>query len=212
MTADEQGSRDKPLYTDIAAMLDGTLPEPPTPEVLSRSDGRPLFYKGEVNLVFGDPEQGKTWVIFAGCAEVLIDGGRVIYVDLDHNGAAAIVSRLLLLGVPAEILRDPQRFRHCEPTEVAAVEQVVADCQQWKPDVAVIESTASSSRCSGVTATPPTTSPMCTTTCSQEAGESVGIPRWYVDDNHFPEAREIPWVSSCDEILVTTEDVVSPVY
>ena len=54
MTADEQGSRDKPVYTDIAAMLDGTLPEPPTPEVLSRSDGRPLFYKGEVNLVFGD--------------------------------------------------------------------------------------------------------------------------------------------------------------
>ena len=141
MTADEQGGRDKPFYTDIAAMLDGTLPEPPTPEVLSRSDGRRMFYKGEVNLVFGDPEHGKTWLILAGCAEALINGGRVIYVDLDHNGAAAIVSRLLLLGVPAEILRDRERFRHCEPTEVAAVERVVTDCQQWLPDVVVIDST-----------------------------------------------------------------------
>jgi hypothetical protein len=96
MNTDGQGSRDKPFYTDIAAMLDGTLPEPPTPEVLSRSDGRAMFYKGEVNLVFGDPEHGKTWVLLGACAEALIDGGRVIYVDLDHNGAAAIVSRLLL--------------------------------------------------------------------------------------------------------------------
>ena len=122
-------------------MLDGTLPEPPTPEVLSRSDGRSLFYKGEVNLVFGDPEHGKTWVMLAACAEVLIDGGRVIYVDLDHNGAVAIVSRLLLLGVPAEVLRDPDRFRHCEPTDVAGVDRVVANCQRWKPDIAVIDST-----------------------------------------------------------------------
>jgi predicted ATP-dependent serine protease len=141
MSAGGQGSRDKPLYTDVAAMLDGTLPEPPRPCVLCRTDGHALFYKGEVNLVFGDPEHGKTWVILAGCAETLIDGGRVIYVDLDHNGAAAIVSRMLLLGVPVEILRDPDRFRHCEPTEVAAVEQVVADCQQWKPDIVVIDST-----------------------------------------------------------------------
>jgi hypothetical protein len=141
MSAGGQGSRDKPLYTDVAAMLDGTLPEPPRPCVLCRTDGHALFYKGEVNLVFGDPEHGKTWVILAGCAETLIDGGRVMYVDLDHNGAAAIVSRLLLLGVPVEILRDPDRFRHCEPTEVAAVEQVVADCQQWKPDIVVIDST-----------------------------------------------------------------------
>jgi hypothetical protein len=141
MTADVQDSRAKPLYTDIAAMLDGTLPEPPQPCVLCRSDGRALFYKGEVNLVFGDPEHGKTWVILAGCAEVLTDGGRVIYVDLDHNGAAAIVSRLVLLGVPSEILRVHDRFRHCEPTEVAAMEQMVADCQQWLPDIAVIDST-----------------------------------------------------------------------
>ena len=141
MSADGQGGRDTPFYTDIAAMLDGTLPEPPTPEVLSRSDGRSMFYKGEVNLVFGDPEHGKTWLILAACAEVLIDGGRVIYVDLDHNGAVAIVSRLLLLGAPAEVLRDPDRFRHCEPTEVAAVGRVVADCQQWGPDVVVIDST-----------------------------------------------------------------------
>ncbi len=129
------------LYTDVGAMLDGALPQPPTPEVLTRSDGLSLFYRGEVNVVFGDPEHGKTWVVLAACAELLKAGGRVLVADLDHNGAAAIVSRLLLLGAPQEALRDQDRFRHCEPVEVADIEQVVTDCEAWLPDAVVIDST-----------------------------------------------------------------------
>ena len=53
----EPGTDDeKPLYVDISAMLDGTVPEPPEPVLLRRSDGRKLFYAGQVNLLFGDPE------------------------------------------------------------------------------------------------------------------------------------------------------------
>jgi hypothetical protein len=88
------GSSSARLYTDVAAMLDDTLPEPPRPEVLMRTDGVPLFYRGEVNVLFGDPEHGKTWVALAACAQVLEAGGHVLVADLDHNGAAAIVSRL----------------------------------------------------------------------------------------------------------------------
>jgi hypothetical protein len=135
------GVGEPPLYTDVAAMLDDELPEAPAPEILKRADGVPLFYRGEVNLLFGDPEHGKTWVGLAACAEVLEAGGRVMVVDIDHNGAAAIVSRLLMLDAPKEALRDPDRFRHCEPGEVAEVLQMVTDCAQWSPDVVMVDST-----------------------------------------------------------------------
>lgn len=129
------------LYTDVGAMLDDALPEAPRPEVLTRADEVPLFYRGEVNLLFGDPEHGKTWVGLAACAEALAAGGRVLVADIDHNGAQAIVSRLVLLGAPREALRDPDRFRHCEPAEVPAVVRMVADCASWTPDVAFVDST-----------------------------------------------------------------------
>lgn len=128
------------LYTDVAGLLDGGLPEAPRPQILQRTDGVPLFYPGEVNNLFGDPETGKTWVGLAACAEVLWSGGRVLVADLDHNGASAIVSRLLLLGAPKEAVSDPDRFRHCAPTDKAQVLQVVADCVQWKSDVVLLDS------------------------------------------------------------------------
>ena len=115
--ADEDDSTaDEPteIYTDVAALLDGELPEPPKPLLLTRTDGHALFYAARVNLLFGDPETGKTWVALAACAEALRDGRRALYVDLDHNGAAAIIRNLLLLGAPKSALRDPDVFRHCE--------------------------------------------------------------------------------------------------
>ncbi len=89
------------FYTDVAAMLADGLPEQPRPAVLSRTDGVALFYPGEVNLLFGDPEHGKTWVGLAACAETLRKCGRVLVVDIDHNGSLAIIANLLLrsLGI-----------------------------------------------------------------------------------------------------------------
>ncbi|WP_162625411.1 AAA family ATPase [Mycolicibacterium llatzerense] len=129
------------LYTDLAAMLDNALPEAPRPDIMARTDGVMLFYRGEVNQLFGDPEHGKTWVGLAACAEVLAAGGRVLVADIDHNGASAIVSRLLLLGAPKETICDRDRFRHCEPSDVDAITRMVADCTSWSPDVVMVDST-----------------------------------------------------------------------
>lgn len=41
----DQGD-DKPLFIDIAAALDGTGPQPPQPELLTRPDSRGLLYRG----------------------------------------------------------------------------------------------------------------------------------------------------------------------
>ena len=62
----------EPLFSNIAALLDGTLPAPPKPAVLQRTDGHALFYRGKPNTLFGDPEDGKIWIALAACAETLV--------------------------------------------------------------------------------------------------------------------------------------------
>ena len=134
-TADE-----KPLYVDISALLDGTRPEPPKPILGRRTDGHALFYAGQVNWVFGDPESGKTWLCMACLVEALRAGRSGLIVDLDHNGPDASVARMLALGAPESALRDPNRFRYCEPEDRTEMRQVVDDAMIWRPAVAIVDS------------------------------------------------------------------------
>jgi Bifunctional DNA primase/polymerase, N-terminal/AAA domain len=136
-TEEQQG---EDLYADVAALLDGTMPDPPAPTVLHRQDGHALFYAGQVNWIFGDPDSGKTWIALAACAEALKGGQRVLVVDLDHNGLAATVTRLLDLGAPYDALRDREQFRYVEPEDAAHLLRVVADARTWRPGVAVVDS------------------------------------------------------------------------
>jgi hypothetical protein len=131
---------EKPLYVDVCALLDGTVPEPPTPVLGQRTDGHCLFYPAQVNWIFGDPESGKSWLCSACVVEALKANRRVLIVDLDHNGAAATVLRLLALGAPTEALRDSDLFRYCEPDDRAELRQVVDDCAQWRPAIAIVDS------------------------------------------------------------------------
>lgn len=129
-----------PLYTDVAGLLKDGLPDPEAPDMLTRSDGIGLFYRGQVNLVFGDPESGKTWVALAAVAETLRDGGSALVLDLDHNGVKATIGRLLLLGAPTAALSDLSRFRYVEPEDDMHLVDVIADVIPWAPDVTVLDS------------------------------------------------------------------------
>ena len=131
---------ERPTYFDVAALLDGDLPDPPATEVLARSDGVCLFYAGQMNLLFGDPESGKTFVALAAAAEALRLGRTAMVVDLDHNGPAATVSRLLLLGAPVPALRDLARFRYVEPEDRWHLLAIVEDAATWHPCVVVLDS------------------------------------------------------------------------
>ncbi len=129
-------------YFDVAALLAGTLPEPPAPAYGTRDDARALFYAGEVNLIFGDPESGKTWLALAAAREVLGEHGtgRVLVIDLDHNGPEATVSRLLSLGAAQAALSDRERFLFVEPEDRSHLLSVVADMKVWTPTVVVLDS------------------------------------------------------------------------
>ena len=131
---------ERPVYYDVAAMLDGDLPDPPAPEVLARSDGVCLFYAGQVNLLFGDPESGKTFVALAAVAEALHHGRTALVLDLDHNDPSVTVARFMMLGAPAAALRDLGRFHYVEPEDRWHVLAVVDDGATWHPSVILVDS------------------------------------------------------------------------
>jgi hypothetical protein len=130
----------EPLFVDIAAILAKGIPPPPAPVLLRRTDGHALFYAAKVNVLFGDPECGKTWIALAAIVEALNAARRAAFIDLDHNGAGEVVSRLLLLGATPEQLGDPERFRFAEPGDGDELIQVVAALRAWRAAVAVMDS------------------------------------------------------------------------
>lgn len=137
---DPGGMVEPPLYADVAALLDGGLPDPPSPVLLTRADGQAIFYAGQVNLLFGDPESGKTLVAMAAAAEALQAGRKVAFIDIDHNGLVGIVTRFLDMTVAEHLLRDPRLFRYVEPEDKAHLTAVVADLRVWRPAVVVVDS------------------------------------------------------------------------
>ncbi len=128
------------IYGDVAGLLSGNLPPAPTPSVFHRSDGNSLFYSGQFNLLFGEAESGKTFVVIGALARALNAGQRAVFIDMDHNGVQAIVTRLLAFGVPPETLSDLDRFRYKEPEDRIDLIATVADLKEWRPQVVGVDS------------------------------------------------------------------------
>lgn len=83
---------------EIARAIRAGEYEPELPEILEVADGKPLFYYGRSNLVFGSPGGGKTWIALAAVAERLRAGENVLFVDYEDS-AAGTAERLVRLGV-----------------------------------------------------------------------------------------------------------------
>ncbi|WP_353109447.1 recombinase RecA [Gordonia sp. (in: high G+C Gram-positive bacteria)] len=127
-------------YTDIAALLDGTLTMP-EPELLTRLDGHSILYGAAVNGLFGEAESGKTWIALCAIVEELRSpSGRALFLDLDHNGAPSVVKRLIDLGASSDSLTDTARFRYAAPDDSLEVHRILNDCDLWKPTIVVIDS------------------------------------------------------------------------
>lgn len=127
-------------FLDVAALIKAGFPEPAAPTVLHRDDGVGLFYEGKVNWLFGDSETGKTWIALAAIVQVIRGGGSGWFVDLDHNTAAAIVRRLADLGLSAEDLGSPDRFRYAEPQDNQGLLTVLAEAKRGAPTLVVLDS------------------------------------------------------------------------
>lgn len=128
-----------PLYIDVAALLSGDFTAP-RPTLGVRSDGEPFIYEGAVNVIFGPPESGKTLALSALAADTLFDGGSVLWIDIDHNGAPATIARFISFGISTDVLTNSARFRLALPEDKESVLNVVKDASRWKPTLVALDS------------------------------------------------------------------------
>ena len=133
-------SSDGPTYSDLSWVLTGERRQPPPPTWLTTVKGNCLFYAGRVNGLFGDPETAKSWIAMCAVTEALQENERCAYLDVDHNGADEIASRLLALGAPAAAIADPEVFRVYEPEDRATLLTFVIDMHEWEPSITVVDS------------------------------------------------------------------------
>lgn len=127
------------MYVNVAERLAQGV-QAPEPDIMRIQPGSHLFYSGELNLVFGDSESGKTWLCLAAVVDTLREGGNAAVVDLDHNGSASTLNRLLEMGAPADVLNDRERFRLAEPFDDLDLRTVIQDLAHWHPDVVTLDS------------------------------------------------------------------------
>lgn len=128
------------LYVNVSEVLDGDEPRGVRPAFGRCTDGVALFYPGQVNVMFGDAESGKTMVAVAVMVEALNAGLRVAMIDMDHNGPNAIIDRLIDLGADEDLLRSLDHFRYVEPDDDRPVLSVVADLVEWSAGYVLVDS------------------------------------------------------------------------
>ena len=123
------------------AMAEALKAKPVVPDIGWRVDGRCLLYRGKTHLIYGTFETAKSWLALHFAAQVLVAGKRVCYLDYEDS-AESIGQRLLALGVPSDILVDPQRFMYVHPERSLADEserQAFDDLLSQELDLAVVD-------------------------------------------------------------------------
>jgi len=68
-----------------------------------RTDGVALLYPGKIHAINAESESGKTWMALSICAEVMLEGEQVFFIDFEDS-PASVVGRLVDLGVPVDVV------------------------------------------------------------------------------------------------------------
>lgn len=132
----EDGTAD---YTDVAALIENGIEDRVPDAGGIRNDGTRMGYRGKTHALIGPPESGKTLVSIAMACDELKEGGNVLHLDADDNGAADTIAKYLAFGVAPEILSNPTRFRFVEVRTADHVRRVVSDAAEWLPTHVTID-------------------------------------------------------------------------
>ena len=101
---------------DLEPYLAGQV-RPAAPEVLSRSDGQCLMYRGRVNMLYGSSESAKSWIALNTAMQEMAKGERVLYLDFEDEPVQTL-NRLRLMGAADDDLR--LQFSYIRPEEPLA--------------------------------------------------------------------------------------------
>ena len=117
----DRGASFAPQFADFDKLInEGFKVEKPT--LCRYSHDRFLLYPGRINEIHGEPGVGKTNINLAICAEVMQDGGKVLFLDPEDH-AGAIGARFIALGGRPEDLTN--RFYYLQypsPDEIAPLQ------------------------------------------------------------------------------------------
>jgi KaiC/GvpD/RAD55 family RecA-like ATPase len=123
---------------DLAAVLAGDLSRP-QPTILQREDGRSLLYPGRTHSFIGESEHGKSLAAYLACAQELIHGRGVVYVDFEGE-ARDFASWMVKLGVSLDVIAE--RARYIRPDDPLNDEGKVAirrACMRVEPTLVVFD-------------------------------------------------------------------------
>jgi len=134
---------------DLGGVLDEGY-EPPKPELLRRTDGKALLYRGRINGLFGESGGGKSFISQRAIVEVIAAHGNVLVIDLeDHVGS--YIARLMAMGLTRQAIRGHLRYISPElalgPQAGVYLAELVTD---FKPELVVIDSTGEALSIQGV--------------------------------------------------------------
>jgi hypothetical protein len=123
--AEASGSSASWQPADLTPYLDGEITEP-VPTVLTRTDGKALFYVG-LNTIFGDSGSGKSLIMCTTVAQELAAGRVCVWLDYEEATPATTVSRLLALGATREQIGQGLVWVHPDTPVTAEMLAQVAD-------------------------------------------------------------------------------------
>lgn len=117
---------------DLGALLDADeIDLGPTPQVMTRTDGKPLLYPGAIHSISGEPGSGKTWAAIIAVDQEIRAGHHVLYLDFEDR-AATLIGRLRSLGTPENAIRAHVRYIRPEtalnPTARTALDKAATGC------------------------------------------------------------------------------------
>ena len=80
------------------------------PAILTRTDGRTIFYAQKVNTCAARPNGGKSWVAIKCAIEVVERGGRVLMLDFDNKRPSVLAGRAQDMAVE-RIFQNEESFQ-----------------------------------------------------------------------------------------------------
>lgn len=91
-------------YLDIEDLLDMSLDDAITPKYLERADGIRALYPATHTAIYGAPGTGKTMLAKYAAHQAILEGHRVLHVDLDDNLPQVLAQDVRSFGVTRETL------------------------------------------------------------------------------------------------------------
>lgn len=123
---------------NLGPILDGTRPRP-EPTILKRTDGQGLIYPGRTHALVGESEAAKSWIAQYACAQQMLDGHGVVYLDFEDS-AESVAERMTILGMNPQLLT--KLFGYIspeEPVEPAGRSQLAEAMNDLKPSLVILD-------------------------------------------------------------------------